>query len=264
MGDDPHPEFRWLERGEGEPVVLLHGLLGRMEHWEAQLEGLGDEQRLIAPSLSIFDARFGDVSIGALAAHILKLLDALDLPRAVIGGHSLGGHVALAMALDHPDRVSGLVLTGSSGLRERSAASVVPHRPTPEYVRARMEEAFFDPRMVTAAWVESVREILTTRASATRVLRAAREARRHRVEDRLGEIGVPALLVWGADDRITSPGTAERFRALIPEAELRVLPRCGHAPMLERPAVFNDVLEEWLARTRARRKRSAPVAGAAR
>ena len=264
MGEDPHPEFRWLERGEGEPVVLLHGLLGRMEHWEAQLEGLGDEQRLIAPSLPIFDARLGEVSIGALAAHVVRLLDALDLPRAVIVGHSLGGQVALTTALDHPDRVSGLVLAGASGAPERSAGGLVPRRPTAAYVRARMEEAFFDPRMVTPAWVESVREILATRSSARRVLRVARAARRHRVEERLGEIAVPALLVWGADDRITPPDAAARVRALISASELQVLPRCGHAPMLERPAVFNDVLEEWLARTRARRERPAAVAGATR
>jgi pimeloyl-ACP methyl ester carboxylesterase len=61
------PEFRWLERGEGEPVVLLHGLMGRMDHWEAVLEHLGDQCRPMALSLPIFDARLGEVSIPGLA-----------------------------------------------------------------------------------------------------------------------------------------------------------------------------------------------------
>ena len=90
------PEFRWLERGEGEPVVLLHGLMG--------------------------------------------------IPRAVVGGNSLGGHVALELALSCPDRVSGLILAGSSGLFERGFSRGVPRRPTAEYVRAKLEEVVYIAR----------------------------------------------------------------------------------------------------------------------
>ena len=127
MGDDARaidsepdwPEFRWLERGEGEPVVLLHGLMGRMDHWEETLEILGDGCRAIALSLPILEVDLPESSIEEIGRHVVRFLDAIDVPRAVIGGNSLGGHVALELALSHPDRVSGLVLTGSSGLFER-------------------------------------------------------------------------------------------------------------------------------------------------
>jgi pimeloyl-ACP methyl ester carboxylesterase len=248
-----YPEFRWLERGEGEPVVLLHGLMGRMDHWEETLESLGDVFRAIALSLPILEHDMPEASIEGIGRYVARFLDALDIPRAVMGGNSLGGHVALHLALAHQERVSGLILTGSSGLFERGFTRGVPHRPSGEYVRERMEEIFFDARLVTPEWVESVRRTVTTPASALRVLRFARAAKRHNIEDRLGHISVPTLLVWGRNDRITPPEIAERFHALLPDSRLRFLPRCGHAPMLEQPDAFNEVVAEWLTETRARR-----------
>src|SRR5262249_6266141 len=159
----------------------------------------------MALSLPIFDPALRDVSIEGLADHVRRFLDALDVPRAVVGGNSLGGHVALELTAGHPDRVSALVLSGSSGLLARGFTHRVPHQPRSEYVRRRMEEAFFDRSLVTDAWVESVRTALTTPASAVRVLRLVKDARRSNVVERLGPIEIPTLLVWGREDQITPP-----------------------------------------------------------
>jgi 2-hydroxy-6-oxonona-2,4-dienedioate hydrolase len=256
------PEFRWLERGEGEPVVLLHGLMGRMDHWEETLEVLGDGCRAIALSLPILEVDLPETSIEGIGRHVVRFLDAVDIPRAVIGGNSLGGHVALEIALSHPERVSGLVLTGSSGLFERSSTRGVPHRPTEAYVRQKMEEVVFDPRLVTPEWVESIRRVVTSTPSALRVLRFARAAKRHNIEDRLPEITVPTLLVWGEQDRITPPEVGQRFHALLPDSRLAFLPRCGHAPMLERAEAFSAAVAAWLLDTQDRR--GALVAGGVR
>jgi 2-hydroxy-6-oxonona-2,4-dienedioate hydrolase len=258
------PEFRWLERGAGEPIVLLHGLMGQMHHWDAVLEALDAGYRPIALTLPIFHHDLREASVDGLARHVLRFLDALDIHRAVIGGNSLGGHVALRLGLDHGERVSGLVLTGSSGLFERGFTSGVPHRPDRGWVRRKMEEVFFDAGLVTEGWVEDVHRMVTTPASALRVLRFARDARRDNLEDRLGEIRVPTLLVWGMEDRITPPDVAERFRTLIPDAQLWHLSRCGHAPMLERPEPFAEVVADWLEGTRARRAVGAPALGGVR
>jgi 2-hydroxy-6-oxonona-2,4-dienedioate hydrolase len=264
MDQREHPEYRWLERGEGEPVLLLHGPMGQMDHWDAVLDGLAPVCRTLALSMPIFDPALREPTVRELAEHVVRFLDALDLPSAVIGGNSLGGHAALEVALQRPERVSGLVLTGSSGLFERAKAPGVSRRPDPAYVRRKMEEAFYEPSLVTDQWVAGVRALLSTRAHALRVLRFARDARRQNVAHRLGAIRVPALLIWGAHDRITPPDVAERFRALISGAEVRYLARCGHAPMLERPAPFVDAVTAWLARTRERRLIRAPHAGGVR
>jgi len=251
-----HPTFRWLERGEGEPIVLLHGLMGRMDHWDSTLQALAETGRPIAPDVPILDPALVDPSVSGLTEHVRTFLDALDVRRAVVGGNSLGGHLALELALREPERVSGLILTGSSGLFERSFARGVPHVPTTEFVREKMEEIFYDASLVTSAWVEAVRQTLTTRVYARRILQVARSAKRSNLESRLGQIGAPTLLVWGKDDRITPPDVAERFAALIPNAELVFIANCGHAPMLEQPSVFNAIVGDWLGDTRASRRRA--------
>jgi pimeloyl-ACP methyl ester carboxylesterase len=250
VNHDSDARFRWLERGEGEPVVLLHGLMGHMDHWDGALDALAATARVLAPELPLFEPSFSDLSIASLASHVCRFLDALDVERAVVGGNSLGGHVALELALTHPDRVNGLVLTGSSGLFERSFTRGVPHRPTTQFVREKMEEVFHDAALVTDEWVESVRRTVTTRTSALRVLKVARAARVRNVETLLHTIAVPTLLVWGKEDRVTPPDIAERFHRLIPRAALVFIPSCGHAPMLEQPDAFNTIVESWLSDTR--------------
>jgi 2-hydroxy-6-oxonona-2,4-dienedioate hydrolase len=248
---------RWIERGRGEPVILLHGLMGEKDHWETTLEALAPICRALAPELPIFDAEQAEPSVEGLADYVHRFMVALGMRRAVVGGNSLGGHLALELALEWPECVSGLILTGSSGLFERGFTRVVPHVPTTAFVRDKMQEIFYDSALVTPAWVESVRRILVTRAYALRLVHVARSAKRSNLEERLGALRVPTLLVWGKDDRITPVEVAERFRVLIPSAELITIANCGHAPMLEQPPMFNAIVEDWLIDTRARRDRDA-------
>jgi 2-hydroxy-6-oxonona-2,4-dienedioate hydrolase len=156
------------------------------------------------------------------------------------------------------------VLTGSSGLFERSFAGRAPHRPSSAYVRARMEEVFYDPALVTSAWVEAVRRLVTERVSAVRVLRFARAARRDNVESRLADIRMPTLIVWGKEDRITPVDVGARFHALIPHSQFWTLTNCGHAPMLEQPHAFGAIVREWLHETWPRRAQLASAVGTAR
>jgi pimeloyl-ACP methyl ester carboxylesterase len=247
------PVFRWLERGGGEAVLLLHGLIGQMHHWDCVLDQLADHCRPLALSLPFLDEPLRETSIGAIARYVVDFLDALDIGRAVVGGNSLGGHVALELALRYPERVSGLILTGSSGLMERSFTRGVPRRPSTEYIRRELEEVFYDAGLVTQEWVEAVRTIVMTPDSARRVLRLARAARRHNLQAWLGGVAVPTLLIWGREDRITPAEIGQRFLALLPDAQLWFLSHCGHAPMLEQPESFADIVRAWLGETRSRR-----------
>src|SRR5436853_3488391 len=96
---------RWIERGNGEPMVLLHGLMSEMDHWETTLEVLAPICRALAPALPILDAAQAEASIDGLAGYVERFMRALGIVRAVLGGNSLGGHLALQLALTHPERV---------------------------------------------------------------------------------------------------------------------------------------------------------------
>jgi pimeloyl-ACP methyl ester carboxylesterase len=98
--DSAHSRFRWLERGDGEPVLLLHGLMGEMDHWESTLDNLGAFCRPIAPELPIFDAGLVDVSVPGLAEHVRRFMETLELPPAIVGGNSL---------LERPDAFNAAV-----------------------------------------------------------------------------------------------------------------------------------------------------------
>jgi pimeloyl-ACP methyl ester carboxylesterase len=239
-------EFRWIEAGAGLPVLCLHGLFGASEHWDTTLEALAPDYRAMALTLPIFETPPDDLSVTSLRAHVEAFLDAERVPPAVVVGNSLGGHVALDLALRAPERVRALVLTGSSGLFERSFTRGVPHRPSAEFVREKMTEVFHDPAMVTPEWVEAIRSCVSRRSYALRVLQVSRSARRYNLEDRLHEIRCPTLLVWGIEDRVTPRDVAIRFLDRIPSATLRLVPECGHAPMLERPDAFARVVVEFV------------------
>jgi pimeloyl-ACP methyl ester carboxylesterase len=245
-----YSEFRWLERGEGSPVVLLHGLMGSMQDWDPVLDILGDRSRAIAPTLPIFDPGFAQVSVEGLADWVLRFLDALGIEQVALGGNSLGGHVAMAAALAAPERVLSLILTGSSGLLERSFTRGVPHRPSEAFVREKMEEIFFDPALVTPEAVAAVHRSVLQPVVALRLVRMARAAKRHNLQERLGALTVPTLILWGREDRITPLAVAERFQATIPGSTLVVLRHCGHAPMIEQPEAFGAITRAWLEESR--------------
>jgi pimeloyl-ACP methyl ester carboxylesterase len=220
--------------------------MGEMDHWEATLKSLRSFCRPMALELPIFDPSLSEISLPSLTEWVRRFMDAQRIPHAIVGGNSLGGHVALELALAYPDRVSGLILTGSSGLLERSFTRGVPHRPNSDWVREKMQEVFYDPTLVTTEWVEAVLRVVSARHSALRLLQAARASKHRSVEDCLPTIDIPTCLIWGEDDRITPPEVGRRFHALIPESDLFLVPRCGHAPMLEQPEAFNAILAGWL------------------
>ena len=215
--------------------MLLHGLMGQMHHWDVgarrRWAGIAGAIALELPILRARLARSLGRALAATCGASWTRSTSARGGRRQLAGRPRGARLALAS----PERVTGLVLTGSSGLFERGFTSGVPHVPTARWVREKMEEVFFDSALVTDGWVEEAHRMVTTRR-----LRAAgaparpRRAKRDNLEERLGRIAVPTLLVWGRDDRITPLEVAERFRALIPDAQLVYLARCGHAPMLER------------------------------
>lgn len=246
-------KFRYLEEGEGEPLVLLHGLFGALSNFAHLIEYFRQYNRVIVPLLPLLEMDILHTSVGGLAKFVHRFLEAKDLQQVHLLGNSLGGHVALVHTIKHPERIRSLILTGSSGLFENGMGDSYPKRGDKEYIRKKTELTFYDPKIATPELVDEVYSITNNRLKAIKIIALAKSAIRNNLGEELNQIKLPTLLIWGNNDTVTPPFVAREFNKLIPNSELYFIDKCGHAPMMEVPDEFNSILHKFL------KKLSAPA-----
>jgi 2-hydroxy-6-oxonona-2,4-dienedioate hydrolase len=231
-------------------VVFLHGLFGSPAHWTDVMSLLAPHYRVIAPQLPIdhrSDRRKNGVtSIRELTEIVEGMLDGLGLKRFVLCGNSLGGLIAIDYALQHPERVRGLVLAGSAGLYERSLTQGVRPQATREFVRTVIEDIFHAQTLITDSLIDDWYASISDRDYARFILRISRATRDRCVEEELCKIQAPTLIIWGSNDKITPPYVGEQFRDRIAGATLQFIDECGHSPNLEQPHAFGNLIETFL------------------
>ncbi len=239
-------KFKYLEEGSGEPLILLHGLFGALSNFRDLVDYFKKTHTVIIPLLPLYDLNILETSVGGLAKYVQKFLETRNLNRFHLLGNSLGGHVGLVYTLKNQDKVASLTLTGSSGLFENGMGETYPKRGDYEYIRKKTELTFYDPKIATTELVDEVFSIVNNRIKALKIITLARSAIKHNLGNELQEIKVPTCLVWGRNDTITPPMVAEEFLKLMPHSELHWIDKCGHAPMMEVPIEFNQILQGFL------------------
>lgn len=259
----PGRSVRYLEAGSGIPVVLLHAFPLHAEQWLPQLAKVPAGLRIVAPDLRGFAGSepfagltSREVSMDTYAADVLELMAHLEMPRAVIGGLSMGGYVALAIARAQPARVSKLLLAdtratadtaeGQAG-RDRMLALLASEGPSG--VAATMVPRLLGEttRREQPDLSDAVTRLVMENTSEG--LSAAVRAMKTRADSTalLPSIACPVLIVCGDEDVITPVGDSEMMHRTIRGAELVVLPRAGHLSNLEQPMAFNDALYRFAA-----------------
>ena len=241
-----HDKFKFIEEGEGEPLVLLHGLFGALSNFADLIEYFRHHYKVVVPMLPLFELDILHTTVGGLAKFVHKFLEARDYKDVHLLGNSLGGHVALVYLLKHPERTRSLTLTGSSGLFENGMGDSYPKRGDYDYIKKKTEITFYDPATATKELVDEVFEITRNRLKVIKIIALAKSAIRNNLGDELAQIKQPTLLIWGANDTITPPFVAREFNRLIPNSELYFIDKCGHAPMMEVPDEFNVILHKFL------------------
>jgi len=253
---------RWhvLEGGRGETLVLLHGFNADADHFNQVARPLARHFRVLAPDLPGFGAtqcrQAVDYRIEAQAESVVRWMDAAGIQRCYLGGSSMGGYIALAIAARWPDRVRALWLLAPGGVQNVPLSplfqEIAEERHNPLVVRNRadfrrlVDYCFVHPPFIPAP----LARYLAARSSARAVehQRAFDAIRFDSVpaEQLADGLEVPALIVWGRSDQILNPAGAQVLAEHLGNSESLMLPDTGHLPMIENP---QTVAESWISYT---------------
>jgi len=239
-------DYQYIDEGQGETLLLLHGLFGALNNWEGVINHFKQHYRVIIPLMPIHEMPIKEAGCEGLTEFIEGFVDYKALDKFTVIGNSLGGHVALIYTLRHPEKIQRLILTGSSGLFENSMGGSYPKRGNYEYIKERVEYTFYDPKTASKELVDEVFEITNSIPKVMRIIAIAKSAQRNNMAKEIVHIKAPTLLIWGLNDTITPPEVGHEFNQLIPGSTLRFIDKCCHAPMMERPVEFNEIVTEWL------------------
>nr|WP_314145092.1 alpha/beta fold hydrolase [uncultured Rhodococcus sp.] len=277
--------LRYVDMGDGPPVILVHGLLGSHQSWGTQIERLSHKYRVIAPDLfghGESDKPTGDYSLSSHSATIRDLMEHLNIDSAPMVGHSLGGGIVMQLTYLFPERVNRLALVSSGGLGpEVSLLLKAATLPGSELVLPLLASDWFRRNTESALaqlgrWglpVEPGPSMAETwrsfRSVADRSTRGAFLASTRAVVGPRGQTvsakqhfekfeSIPSLLVWGGKDRMIPAKHADNIRREVPNSRVEIFPDAGHFPQLDEPDFFFRLLDEFLDSNRT--EKSAPAA----
>jgi len=257
--------IHYQDKGTGTPLVLLHGYTSSTYSWKDVFEPLAKNFRVIAVDLKGFGLSGkpdGDYTRRAQAVLIAHLLTQLKIDKAWLCGSSMGGEVALNVALANPERVAGLILIDSGGVQVPGGSSVAPSYllipfvgrvltalalRSDKLVREGLEKSFYDRSKVTNERVAAYYQPLKTRGGQLAALRARTQAGQFPVEPELGRINVDTLILWGAQDALIPVAAGQKLNATIKHSKLVTFENCGHLPQEEMPARVVDEVTGFIA-----------------
>jgi pimeloyl-ACP methyl ester carboxylesterase len=238
-------QYKYIEEGEGEVLLLLHGLFGALSNWKDVLDHFSKKYKVVIPLMPIFEMNILKLSVEGLANFIHDFIEYKQYTKVNFLGNSLGGHVALVYIKKHPERVNSLILTGSSGLYENAFGASYPRKGDKDYLRQRIQLTFYDPKSTTDELVDEVYDTIQDKGKVLRILTMAKSAIRHNMRKDIPSFTQPTCLIWGKQDTITPPEVGEEFHQLLPNSELHFIDKCGHAPMMEQPHEFNRIADAF-------------------
>ena len=241
-------KFAYIEEGNGPVLMLLHGLFGALSNFKDLIEHFKINYKVVVPILPLLDMDLLHTTVGGLEKYVQRFIEHKQYKNIHLLGNSLGGHVGLVHILKHPENILTLTLTGSSGLFENGMGDTYPKRGDRTYIKDKTAYTFYDPAMATEELVDEVFEITNNRMKVIKIIALAKSAIRNNLGDELKDIKQPTCLIWGLNDNVTPPFVGEEFKKLIPNSELHFIDKCGHAPMMEVPVTFNEILATFLAK----------------
>ena len=258
-------QIHYQEKGTGVPLVLIHGFTSSTYSWKDVFGPLSKNFRVIAVDLKGFGFSGkpdGDYSRPAQAVLISHLFDYLKIEKAWLCGNSMGGEVSLNVALHNPARVAGLILIDSAGVKVNGGGSLAPgYISIPvvgrvltaialtkdKLVREGLEKSYYDDSKITEDRVAAYYRPLKTRGGQLGALRARTQADLFPIEQDLGKVNAPVLIIWGAEDALIPLEAGRKMNSLVKGSKLVIIEKCGHVPQEEMPERVVDEIEKFIA-----------------
>ncbi|TDQ30671.1 alpha/beta fold hydrolase [Zeaxanthinibacter enoshimensis] len=240
-------KYRYIEIGEGTPIIILHGLMGGLSNFHGVTDFFPEKgYKVLIPELPIYEMPVLKTNVKNFAKFLEGFLEYKNLHDVILLGNSLGGHIGLLHTKLYPEMVRALCITGSSGLYESAMGDGYPRRGDYEFIKKKAENVFYDPAIATKEIVDEVFATVNDRNKIIRTLAIAKSAIRHNMAKDLPKMKTPTCIIWGENDSVTPPNVAKEFHELLPDSDLYWIEKCGHAPMMEHPDQFNELLYSWL------------------
>ena len=240
-------KYRYIEVGEGTPMIILHGLMGGLSNFEGVTAYFpSQDYQVLIPELPLYSRPLLKTTVKSFAKFLERFIKFKGLQNVILLGNSLGGHIGLLYTKMFPEMVQALVITGSSGLYENAMGDGYPKRGDYEFIKAKAQGVFYDPKVATKEIVDEVFATVNDRKKLIKTLAIAKSAIRHNMAKDLPKMLTPTCIIWGKQDTVTPPKVAEEFHTLLPDSDLFWIDKCGHAPMMEHPDTFNTILKDWL------------------
>lgn len=240
-------KFDFIQEGKGQPLVLLHGLMGGLSNFTSMVDFFSKKGfEVFVPVLPIYDLPVLNTNLTTIAKFVARFIDEEIKRPVTIIGNSMGGHVGLILTTTRPDLVKNLVLTGSSGLYERTFGDSFPRKSDKAYIKKKTQEVFYNPDIATEQLVDEVFTLVNDRMKGIKTVMLARSAIKHNMLHDLPNIKCPVCIIWGKQDNVTPPEVAVDMNKFIPNSDLFWIDECGHAAMMEKPEEFNEILYKWI------------------
>lgn len=255
-------KIHYQEKGEGMPLILIHGFAASTYTWKDIFEPLSKNFRVIAIDLKGFGFSAkpdGDYTRTKQGEIVAAFMAKMNIEKAVLVGNSMGGEVALNVALHNPNRVISLILVDSAGVQSLGRNSLVPAYLQVPYVnrgltalamlsdklvRDGLEKSYFDDSKITDEEVAYFYRPLQTDNGQRATILARQQFLTGSIEAELGKIEIPTLLIWGAEDEIIPLEAGQKIHAAIRGSQLKVYEKCGHLPQEEMPEkVVADIFD---------------------
>jgi pimeloyl-ACP methyl ester carboxylesterase len=250
-------KIHYVEAGSGPVVILLHGLGGNTTNWAFNIAALAQKYRVIVPDQIGFgksDKPLINYRIATYVDFLDAFLKELKVERASLVGNSMGGWVAAAYTIAHPEKVERVVLVDAAGFSFApgfDTGQLIKLNPsTREGMKELVSRVFYNKIIfMSDAFIDSSM-VARINAGDGHTIRSITESiirREDFLDNRLSAIKHPTLIIWGREDGLLPLADGERFKKEIPNSQLIIFEQCGHVPQVEKAADFNAALLNFLA-----------------